>query len=99
MVKRIGGSRRKSRHKFQKKKSERGKLSIRRFFQELKPGERVLLNLDPSYHKGMYHARYHGKHGLVKRKLKNCYEIMIKDGSKEKLLIIHPIHLLKQKHL
>lgn len=95
MVKRIGGTRRKSRHKFQKKKSEKGKISIRRFFQELEPGQKVLLKLEPSYHKGMYHQRFHGKHGIINKKLKNCYEIKIKDGKKEKILIVHPIHLKK----
>lgn len=95
MVQRIGGTRRKSRHKFRKSVSEKGKISIRRFFQELKPGERVVLKLDPSYHKGTYHARFHSKSGIIKRKLKNCYEVVIKDGKKEKILIVHPIHLLK----
>jgi large subunit ribosomal protein L21e len=95
MAKRIGGSRKKSRHKFQKKKSERGKLSIRRFFQELKANDKVLLKLEPSYHKGMYHARFHGKHGIIVKKLRNCYEVKIKDGKKEKILIVHPVHLIK----
>lgn len=97
MVRRIGGTRRKSRHKFQKKKAEKGKLSIRRFFQKLEPGEGVLLKIEPSYHKGMFHQRFHGKHGIINKKLKNCYEVKIKDGKKEKILIVHPIHLIKQK--
>ncbi len=96
MAKRTGSSRRKSRHKFKKKKSEKGKISIRRFFQELKPGERVVLKAEPAYQKGMYHARFHGKSGIIQKKLKACYEVKIKDGKKDKILIIHPVHLLKQ---
>ncbi len=97
MTQRTGGTRRKSRYKFQKKKADKGKLSIRRLFQKLEPGEIVLLKLEPSFHKGMYHARFHGKHGIIDKKLKNCYEVKIKDGKKEKILIVHPIHLIKQK--
>ena len=96
MTQRTGGTRRKSRHKFQKKKADKGKISIRRFFQNLESGDKVLLKLEPSYHKGMYHARFHGKHGIINKKLKNCYEVKIKDGKKEKILIVHPIHLIKQ---
>lgn len=96
MVKRIGGTRRKSRHKFKKKKADKGKLSIRRFLQKLEPGEKVLLKIEPSYHKGMYHQRFHGRHGIINKKLRNCYEVKIKDGKKEKILIVHPIHLIKQ---
>lgn len=95
MAKRTGGPKRKSRHKFKKKKSEKGKISIRRFFQELNPGDRVVLKAEPAYQKGMYHARFHGKPAIVQRKLKTCYEVKIKDGKKEKILIVHPVHLLK----
>lgn len=99
MVQRIGGTRRKSRHKFQKKKAERGKLSIRKLFQNYEAGDRVLLKIDPSYHKGMFHQRFHGKHGKIEKRLRNCYEVKIKDGGKEKILIVHPIHLIKQNPL
>ena len=35
----------------------------------------------------------HSKTGIVKGKKGSCYEINIKDGKKEKILIIHPVHL------
>ena len=95
MTKRTGGQRRKTRYKFQKPSSERGKISIQKYLQTFNIGDKVLLKLDSSVHKGMYFRRYHGKIGVIKWKRGICYETLIKDNNKEKLLIIHPIHLTK----
>ena len=95
MVQRQGGSRRKSRSKFRIRKSEKGKISIRKYFQNLENGTRVVLKANPSVQKGLYTARYHGKVGIIKHKRGKCYEVSIKDNNKPKTLIIHPIHLTK----
>ena len=93
MVKRIGGFRRKTRYKFTKHKRNRGKISLTRYFQLFNAGERVNLGVEPAVQKGMYHPRFMGKSGIVLGKRGRCYEISIKDGQKEKVLIVHPIHL------
>ncbi len=67
MTQRIGGFRRKTRHKLRK--------NVRQ--------------------KGMYLPRFHGRIGVVKGQRGKCYEVAIKDGSKEKILIVHPVHLKK----
>lgn len=95
-MQRSGGFRRKTRHKLAKKKSEKGKLSIRKFTQSFKIGERVLLKAEPAYQKAMYFPRFHGKTGTVLKKQGNCYIVKIKDLNKEKELIIHPVHLRKR---
>lgn len=95
MAKRIGGSRRKSRHKLKKNMRAKGKLSLRRFFQKLEEGVKVVLNSESSYHKGSYHMRHHGKIGTVTGKNGNCYKVQIKDINKEKTLVVHPVHLKK----
>ncbi|MBU0758040.1 MAG: 50S ribosomal protein L21e [Nanoarchaeota archaeon] len=95
MTKRHGGFRRKTRFKFQKHYKDRGKLSITKFFQEFSEGERVILKAEPSYQKGMYYPRFHGLTGLIKKKKGECYEVVIKDSDKTKILIVHPIHLKK----
>ncbi|MBW2987713.1 50S ribosomal protein L21e [Candidatus Woesearchaeota archaeon] len=95
MVTRIGGFRRKSRYKFKKKRRFKGKLSLKRFLQQLNTGDKVTLNLDSAYQRGMYHPRFHGKSGVVKGKIGRCYNVQIKDGQKEKTLIVHPVHLRK----
>ena len=93
MVQRAGGFRRKTRSKLSKHKSEKGKISIRKFFHEYKEGDKVYLKAEPAYQKGMYYPRFHGKAGTVETKRGDCYEVLINDKNKEKLLIIHPIHL------
>ncbi|MBI1936422.1 50S ribosomal protein L21e [Candidatus Woesearchaeota archaeon] len=95
MVKRIGGMRRKTRYKFRKEVRSRGKVSITRYFQSFNSGDRVYLGLESSVHKGMYHPRFIGKSGTVKGMRGKCYEVAINDLGKEKVLIIHPVHLRK----
>ena len=93
MVKRIGGFRRKTRHKLKKPPGKKGKISIRNYFQQFQIGQKVVLKAEPAVQKGMYFPRFHSKTGVVKGKKGKCYEVTIKDGGKEKLLIIHPVHL------
>lgn len=95
MVTRIGGFRRKTRHKLRKNVRERGKISLRKFFQNFENGEVVALSAEPSYQKGMYFPRFHGKNGIIKRKQGTNYYVAIKDGGKEKQILIHPVHLKK----
>lgn len=52
-----------------------------------------MLTVEPAVHKGMYDPKYMGKAGIIKRKNGRCYEVNIKDGKKEKCLIVHPVHL------
>ena len=94
-MKHHGGFRRKTRSKLSKNYKEKGKISIRKFFQVFKPGQKVVLKAEPAYQKGMYYPRFHGKCGLVLKQKGECYEILIKDGNKDKMLIVHPIHLKK----
>ena len=93
MVKRIGGIRRKTRYKFRKEVRRRGKISLSRYLQSFNIGDKVTLNVEPAVQKGMYHPRFMGKSGIVKARRGRCYEITIRDFSKEKTLIVHPVHL------
>jgi large subunit ribosomal protein L21e len=94
MVKRIG-RRRKARHKLMQHRQEKGKVPIQRFVQGFKQGDNVVLKAYPAYHKGLYFMRFHGKTGTVKAKRGRCYEVKIRNGGKQKCLIIHPVHLQK----
>ncbi len=95
MAQRTGGARRKTRSKFKKKAKDKGKISIRRYLQEFKNGERVVLKAEPTIQKGMYFRRFHGKVGKVMGKKGECYKVIIKDFNKEKEVIVHPVHLKK----
>jgi large subunit ribosomal protein L21e len=94
-MKRIGGMRRKSRSKMSKSVSEKGKLHVTRFLQAFDEGEKVLLKAYPSHQGGLFCLRFHGKVGEVVGKQGDCYKVQIKDGSKLKTCIVHPVHLLK----
>lgn len=93
MAVRIGGLRRKSRHKLKKERRQKGKISVSRFMQSFTLGQRVHLIVEPALHKGMYHPRFLGKTGTIKGARGKCYEVAINDKGKEKLLVIHPVHL------
>ena len=95
MVKRTGSTRRKARKKLVKPTTSRGKLSLTKYFAKFSEGEKVVLKAEPAVQGGMYHIRFHGKVGVVKDKQGECYKVDIKDGSKQKTLIIHPVHLKK----
>ena len=94
MVRRLGGARKRSRHKMKKGPGMKGKVSITKYFQEFREGDKVVLKAEPSYHKGMYPLKFHGKACVVAGKKGRCYELTIRDG-KKKTLLVHPVHLIK----
>ena len=93
MVTRNGGARRKTRAKFSKNYKTHGKISQRRYLQVLAAGDKVALYAEPAVNEGIYFRRFHGKIGVVSKKLGSCYEVVINDKHKEKHLIVHPVHL------
>ncbi|MCF7861504.1 50S ribosomal protein L21e [Candidatus Woesearchaeota archaeon] len=95
MVQRIGGNRRKTRTIMKKPLRNKGKISISKYFQVLKENDRVLLKAEPAVQTGLYFRRFHGKTGLIKGKQGECYKILIKDGNKQKEVLVHPVHLRK----
>lgn len=93
MVTRIGGARRKTRAKFRKHYRQRGKISLRKYLQAFKEGDRVTLLAEPAVQSGMYFRRFHGHSGTVLRKVGTCYEVRILDSGREKRVVVHPVHL------
>ena len=93
MASNIGGLRRKSRHKFKNERRKKGKISISRFMQSFDKGQKVHLSIEPSLHKSNYHSRFLGKTGKINGMRGKCYEILIDDKGKEKMIIVHPVHL------
>ena len=97
MSRRTGGLRRKTRYKFKKEKRTKGKISLSKYFQTFDQGDKVYLSTEPAIQKGMYNPKFLGKVGLIQGKRGNCYKVNIKDFTKEKTLIVHPVHLIKIK--
>ncbi|MBR9702457.1 hypothetical protein GOV10_00330, partial [Candidatus Woesearchaeota archaeon] len=48
MVTRVGGARRKTRSLMRKNVRKKGKISLRRYLQELEPGQKVALAMEPA---------------------------------------------------
>ena len=96
-MKHHGSFRRKTRGKFSKGHKSKGKISLRKYFQALNRGDRVVLKAESAHQNGMYYPRFHGKSGLVMNKRGECYEVLVKDGKKDKMLIVHPVHLKRQE--
>jgi large subunit ribosomal protein L21e len=89
------GFRRKTRSKLTKDYKKKGKISLRTYFQEFKEGDRVVLSAEPAYQKAMYYPRFHGRSGIVIGSRGSSYVVLIKYGRKEKMIIVHPVHLKK----
>jgi large subunit ribosomal protein L21e len=95
MAKRIGGARRKTRHKLVRNAKDKGKITTSTFFQNLEAGDTVVLHPNPAVQKGIFSFRYVGRHAVVMGRTGDCYEVLMRDGGKEKKLIVHPVHLKK----
>lgn len=96
MVKKTGGTRRKTRSKYRKVRSEKGKVRIRDYFQEFQINDHVALVTNPTIHSAMPHRRFHGKNGVITGKQGKVYKVQVKDGNMRKILLVHPVHLRRQ---
>ncbi|MBI2140699.1 hypothetical protein HYU14_07290 [Candidatus Woesearchaeota archaeon] len=90
---RTGGARRKSRHMLLRHYKERGKISLSKYFQSFKDGDRVQLLLNSASPEGTFFRRFYGKSGIVTGKRGRCFEIALHDRGNNKTIIVHPIHL------
>jgi len=77
-----------------KKPRERGKLGLSRILHQYALGEKVVVKIEPSFHKGMPHSRYHGKVGVVAGKRGRAYIIKVTQGNALKEIIVRPEHLV-----
>jgi len=87
------GYRRKTRAILRKSPKDRGKSSLSRILYEYRPGDKVIINIDPSIHKGMPHRRYHGKVGVIVAKRGRAYEVSVTQGDAAREIIVRPEHM------
>lgn len=71
---------------------EKGKISLKRFFQKFKEGDLVAVVRELSINLG-YSKRIQGRTGKVMGKRGSAYEVEISDLGKPKRYLIKPIHL------
>ena len=96
-MKKSKGYRAGTRHLLKKKPRERGKLSLTNLLYQYELGNRVVIKIEPSVHKGMPHKRYHGKVGIVIDKRGRSYVVSVTQGNAVKEIIIRPEHLQPYK--
>jgi len=87
------GFRRETRSLLRKRPRDRGKLPLSRLLHEYQPGDRVVVKIDPSVHKGMPHRRFHGKVGVLVGRRGRAYIVQVTQGNKAKEIIVRPEHL------
>lgn len=92
---RKGGSRRGKSFLFTKSSKTKGKVSLKNYLAKFNDGDKVALTYEPAVFKGTYCPRFAGKSGIITAKKGTCYEVKIKDFTKEKKLIVHPVHIRK----
>jgi large subunit ribosomal protein L21e len=87
------GYRRKTRSLLRKKAREKGKTGLSRILREYKPGDRVIVKLDSSVHKGMPHRRFHGRIGIIEETRGQAYVVNVTQGNAVKEISARPEHL------
>jgi len=87
------GPRARTRKLLSKKCKERGLPPISTILYKYKIGDKVVIKIDPSVHKGMPYKRFHGKVGEIIEKRGRAYVILVRDGGKLKKVISRPEHI------
>jgi large subunit ribosomal protein L21e len=94
MGRKAKGYRRKTRSILRRKPREKGKTGLSKILYEYKLGEKVVVKIDPSVHKGMPHRRYHGKIGVIVDKRGKSYVVNVTQGEAVKEIIVRPEHMV-----
>ncbi|MFA6462212.1 MAG: 50S ribosomal protein L21e [Candidatus Woesearchaeota archaeon] len=97
MANRVGSFLRKTRQKMRLGYKEKGKISLSKYFQEFKEGEKVALKNHSCVLKGRFFPRFQGITGTIAEKRGSCYAVVFHDHDKLKKVFVHPIHLKKQE--
>jgi len=77
-----------------KKIREKGKLKLSSYFKKIEDGASVALVTDAGI-RSSYPKRLKGMSGKVLESRGRFKLVGIKDGNKEKTIIVHPVHLRK----
>ncbi len=86
-----------TRYKLQNKIRERGTSPTSRAIQEFEYGQMVHIDIDASLQSGQPNHRFQGYTGKVLGQRGRAYILGIRDGNKQKQVIVLPQHLKPQK--
>jgi large subunit ribosomal protein L21e len=93
MGRRAKGFRHKSRSLLSQTPRERGKIGLSATLHSYVAGEKVVVKINPSVHKGMPHRRFQGKIGVIVNKRGVSYVVNVTQGDALKEIIVRPEHL------
>ncbi len=93
MGRRAKGFRHKTRSLLSQNAREHGKIGLSKLLYSYATGEKVLINIDPSMHKGMPHRRFQGKIGMIVNQRGGSYVVNVTQGEALKEIIVRPEHL------
>lgn len=91
---RKAGKRGRTRSKLKKKN---GKVTVNKIVEEFEIGQRVQIVIEPSYHPGLPAKGFHGLSGNISKKRGESYEVELKKGKKDAIVVTTPVHLRKLK--
>ncbi len=89
------GPRAGTRYALQRKPRDRGLTKITKSLQTFEEGDRTIIKIDPSVHKGMPHRRFQGHLGTVQGRRGDAYVLKVYDGDKAKTIVARPEHLMR----
>ncbi|MGQ9513848.1 MAG: 50S ribosomal protein L21e [Thermoproteota archaeon] len=88
------GYRQGSRVLMRKKAREKGMRPPSYLLHDYKIGDKVLIKINSTYHKGMPHRRYNGKIATVVGSRGRAYILRVRNMSKVKDIIVRPEHMV-----
>jgi large subunit ribosomal protein L21e len=87
------GYRNKSRSLLTKRPRDRGLPPPSAFIKEFDVGNKVVIDIEPSVHKGMPHRRFQGKVGIILEKRGRAYVVRVPMEPQTKTIVVRPVHL------
>ena len=97
MVKRSKGLRCSTRQKMRVTPRNRGKVPVTKSLITYSLGDRAAIKIEPRIHKGQPHAKFQGRTGKIVGTQGKAYYVEIRDGGKQKRLLVRPEHLKRVK--
>jgi large subunit ribosomal protein L21e len=80
-----------------KRVRKRGISPLSGLLRDYETGQRVDIVIDPGFHKGMPHKRYHGKTGVVAGTRGRAILVDVSIGRATRQVIVRPEHLRPNK--
>ena len=77
---------------------ERGKIRFSEYFKKLEKGNKVAVKKEQSV-EANFPKRIQGRTGVIEGMRGTNYIVKLKELAKEKVFIIHPVHLKKIKNI